>query len=49
MTVVRAAGYSVIEEGAGGSYDAYDGEDAPGIYGFKPDGMGAFSVTVEPG
>jgi hypothetical protein len=42
--VVRHAGYSVIEPATCGKYDA---EDAPGIYGYEEDGMGAFSVIVE--
>lgn len=41
------AGYTIVEEGNGGSYDKYDAEDAPGVYGFKPNGMGGISITVE--
>lgn len=47
IAACRAAGYTVIEEGNGGSYDRYDAEDAPGVYGFEPDGLGGISITVE--
>ena len=41
------AGYKVIEETEGGSVDQYDAEDAPFIYSFDDDGIGAISVTVK--
>lgn len=46
LRIVRENGFTVIEEGDGGSYDSYDASDAPGIYGYEPDGYGAYSITV---
>lgn len=48
VAAVIAAGYTVIPEGNGGSIDRYDAEDAPGIYGYEHDGMGAYGITVVP-
>lgn len=47
LALVRAAGYTTIDEGAGGLYSYYDAEDAPHIYDYAPDGRGAFGITVE--
>ncbi len=41
------AGYTVIKETEGGSVDQYDAEDAPFIYSYDADGVGAISVTVK--
>ncbi len=48
IALVEASGYTVIPEPGGGSYDHYDAEDGPNIYGYEADGLGAFSITVEP-
>lgn len=45
---IRVAGYTIIEECDGGNWDHYDAYDAPSIYGYEPDGLGAFCYTVEP-
>jgi hypothetical protein len=48
IQIVKAAGFAIIPESEGGSYDTYDAEDAPDIYGYEPDGLGAISITVKP-
>jgi hypothetical protein len=47
IAVCEANGFIVIREGEGGNYDLYDAEDAPHIYGYEADGIGAISITVE--
>ena len=42
--LIRAAGYKIMA--VGGSIDRYDAQDAPGVYGYKPDGLGAIGITV---
>jgi hypothetical protein len=48
LALIRSAGYTIIEEGNGGNYDRYDAEDAPGVFGYEADGVGAFGITIEP-
>jgi|KBSMisStaDraftv2_1062788.scaffolds.fasta_scaffold03160_17 hypothetical protein len=48
LILVREEGYSIIEEGKGGSYDQYDTDDATGIFGDIAKGRGIICITVEP-
>lgn len=47
VALCEAEGYTVISEGEGGQYNTYDADDAPMVYGFEADGMGAIGVTVK--
>jgi hypothetical protein len=46
--LANAKGYTIRTPVEGGHYDEYSADDAPGIYGYERDGMGAFGITVEP-
>jgi hypothetical protein len=46
--LVNSKGYTIRSPVEGGHYDEHDADDAPGIYGYERDGMGAFGITVEP-
>lgn len=48
LTLIADAGYRVIPEDDGGLVAIYDATDAPHIYSYEPDGLGAIGVTVEP-
>ena len=45
---IQAAGYVVLAEDDCGCHDHYDADDAPRIYGYEPDGLGAYGITVAP-
>jgi len=47
LALVRDHGWTVIEEGNGGSYDEYGADDAARIFGLRS-GRGVFCITVEP-
>jgi len=47
ISLCEKAGYRVIRDGEGGQINAYDADDAPRIYGYEADGIGAIGVTVE--
>ena len=40
-------GYTVIEEPMGNA-DTFTADDAPALFGYVPDGLGAIAITVEP-
>lgn len=50
LAIVRArvGGYDVITDDRGGHCRYYDAEDAPRIFGYEPDGLGAYGITVAP-
>jgi len=47
IALCKSEGYVVLTEGEGGNIDCYDAEDAPRVYGYEADGLGAFGVTVQ--
>lgn len=47
VEAVQCANFVVIAEDDGGCHDHYDADDAPGVYGYEPDGLGAYGITVK--